>query len=456
MILFKAFVNVAKGIFGPIARAVYLYSGLGFIVEMIYKTAKPEGLIGQKPSNFPLWAIGVYAGLYGAAATRYEHTLNRLYSRYGAFGEHVESGVNSQMIQAMIDLQREKVPVEPRFISPRSVIKSLNPQSDTSNALIDDISSIALQFLPQKKIVTISHAIVRQPLETVNFNSSSIDFTYSNFSNIQFEVQEPFSSPKDINLENCHIDLITIQSPFYSRSKKPADFRSFEDVILDVRLFLSSSKINTLRFKNSVLESNRSYEIDSLSILNLYSRHSQFGGAILKSSTYAPIFTQDLVLHNTDLSGELLYGNNIYLEEYSSIISPKMLIKSKKLQVKKSYIEAQTVQTDTLVARNATLENMTISYIVMDTMSVSLHNVTLVNRQNRDSVLCENIANNKAEIFSLQGRKVILQLKEMLIHQNKYDSIKKVRVRSELEKRRSEQQSDDLLKTLELNANDYR
>nr|VFJ48232.1 MAG: Pentapeptide repeat-containing protein [Candidatus Kentron sp. DK] len=107
--------------------ALYNLSGARHIWEMAWprKTNDPEY---RKPPTVFLWAIGLYAALYGIAATHYESALDRVENRMGALASQLATGNDKafeNLIEQLPRIQRMPTPPEPRLWSPPSVVASL-------------------------------------------------------------------------------------------------------------------------------------------------------------------------------------------------------------------------------------------------------------------------------------------------------------------------------------------
>ena len=106
---------------------LYNLSGARHICEMAWprKTNDPEY---HKPPTLLLWAIGLYAALYGIAATHYESALDRVENRMGALASQLATGNDKafeNLIEQLPRIQAMPTPPEPRLLWPPSVVASL-------------------------------------------------------------------------------------------------------------------------------------------------------------------------------------------------------------------------------------------------------------------------------------------------------------------------------------------
>nr|VFJ66258.1 MAG: Pentapeptide repeat-containing protein [Candidatus Kentron sp. FW] len=101
-------------------RLLYDYSGTRHIVEMAtFRDMNAPGY--KKPPTLFLWFIGLYAALYGIAATRYEAALDRVENRMNAVVAQLstsdEEAFKSLMAQ-IPSIQKKETPLEPSLLWP--------------------------------------------------------------------------------------------------------------------------------------------------------------------------------------------------------------------------------------------------------------------------------------------------------------------------------------------------
>nr|VFJ59654.1 MAG: Pentapeptide repeat-containing protein [Candidatus Kentron sp. FM]VFJ61682.1 MAG: Pentapeptide repeat-containing protein [Candidatus Kentron sp. FM]VFK12336.1 MAG: Pentapeptide repeat-containing protein [Candidatus Kentron sp. FM] len=99
---------------------LYTLSGLKHIVEMLW-FRRPNAPDYRKPPTFFLWVIGLYAGLYGIAATHYEAALDRIENRMGALASQLATGDEEafkRLVSRIPEIQAMKTPLKPDLLYP--------------------------------------------------------------------------------------------------------------------------------------------------------------------------------------------------------------------------------------------------------------------------------------------------------------------------------------------------
>lgn len=203
----------------------------------------------RKPSQFILWVIGIYFALYGVAFQRYELSINRLNNTYNSYIELLGNNPNNEILQEIINLQIDSVPLEGVINKPWSIVRSF-----TQKAPFDDIAENVGLILP-------------------------------NYINCKTEQIRNFKALSDIDIANCGNMTIdyrkcVLGQLWYSK------IDSIELTLIDTKSeYIFVDKVKFIYF------STRSSSVDLLSYSNSTVRHEGVANHIAISESY---FTGDV------------------------------------------------------------------------------------------------------------------------------------------------------------------
>lgn len=232
-------------------RFVYVYSGIGFIHQMIQRPIEGE-YKGRKPSNFILWVIGVYTGLLTIAWQRYELRVSRLTNTFSAYVglldfEHSNNGV----LQGFIDLQSENVPKEiKKWWWPPNVFASLVDEEPFEDISIN-VARIAPLFIGPT-IRDIKKLTTSEALMMVTFDNRSLSFYDSKLDAI-FCV----GSHSSLLFSSSHLSELTINesNSFSITSTDHSTINLFRSINSKVMIDHELSKVKVLDIYGSVVQS---------------------------------------------------------------------------------------------------------------------------------------------------------------------------------------------------------
>nr|VFK78032.1 MAG: Pentapeptide repeat-containing protein [Candidatus Kentron sp. SD] len=108
---FEIIINIIK----KSLWVIYNLSGARHIREIAW-IKRPNAPDYEKPPTFLLWAIGLYAALYGIVATHYEAALDRVENRMDAVVSQLSTGDEQafkNLIRQVPRIQRMETPPEP-------------------------------------------------------------------------------------------------------------------------------------------------------------------------------------------------------------------------------------------------------------------------------------------------------------------------------------------------------
>jgi uncharacterized protein YjbI with pentapeptide repeats len=192
---------------GPIWRFVYIYLGIGYILQMIRKPKEGE-YTDRAPSQFIWWVIGIYAGIFGIAFQKYENRINRLENRYNSLIQQLGGNNTGEILTAISDMQTSYTPLEPAIWPPNALI-----------SLTDSIPNSEIWKLSENTILNWSEHLSRTRLE--NFSTKTLEL-HSHTNNLTIkgrgiehlklnnsDSEEPLSF-REINVLGCEFEEISI------------------------------------------------------------------------------------------------------------------------------------------------------------------------------------------------------------------------------------------------------
>lgn len=148
---------------GTIWQFVYIYLGVGYILQMIRKPKEGE-YTDRAPSQFIWWVIGIYAGLFGIAFQKYENRINRLENRYDSLIQQLGGNNTGEILTAISDMQTSYTPLEPAIWPPNVLL-----------SLTDSIPNLEIWKLSENTILNWSKHLSRTKLEGFSTKSLELD-----------------------------------------------------------------------------------------------------------------------------------------------------------------------------------------------------------------------------------------------------------------------------------------
>lgn len=135
------------------------FSGLRLMWEKI-KPPKPQPG-GRPPSSFFLWALAIYAVLFGAASARYENTVDRIENRANALFTQLSAPAYKKVLGRIPAAQNMPCPAKPQILWPPSVIRSLFGRERPYDAIVETLKQTVEAWKDKLGRVNLSLAHLR-------------------------------------------------------------------------------------------------------------------------------------------------------------------------------------------------------------------------------------------------------------------------------------------------------